>query len=381
MTHPTMGEGLAAPADTNTPRVLLVGRGRPATGGIPSFVADVLHDPWLRDRVRLEHLNTTSEQPPRPGAATFGNALLALSQAYRTYTRAREVDVVHINVAPAPTLPLARAMLMCAAARAGRASTILHAHSGRLDTCAQSPLYRALLRTTLSITDAFVVVSASGERVVTSVGGAAKVVRLPNGIDVRRFAAMPKTTDPPLLTFVGTVCERKGLLDLRDALVDLRERRGLRQGDLQVFIVGDSTQEGVGVDRRIRRAYERAGLGWVEFTGALERDGVRQILARSSILCLPSHWEGFPLSVLEGMASGAAIIATRVGDIPWMVDEAGILVEPGDVDALAGAIERLVTNHRERERMGRAARARVERDFNRENMTSALLTLYAGHSM
>jgi len=372
---------LTAAAHASTPSVLVVGRGRPAMGGIPSFVDDVLHDPWLGERVRLEHLNTTSDQPPRPGAATFGNALLALTHAYRTFTRARAVDVVHINVAPAPALPLARAMLLCAAARAGRASTILHAHSGRLDTCAQSLLYRVLLRATLSITDAFIVVSASGERVVTSVGGAAKVVRLPNGIDVRRFAAIPKPTDPPLLSFVGTVCERKGLLDLRDALVDLRDRRGLRRGDLRVLIVGDSAQEGPGVDRRIRGDYERAGLEWVEFTGALERDEVQQILARSSILCLPSHWEGFPLSVLEGMASGAAIIATRVGDIPWLVDEAGILVEPGDVEALAGAIERLVTNHRERERMGRKARARVERDFNREHVASALFTLYADHSM
>jgi glycosyltransferase involved in cell wall biosynthesis len=349
-------------------------------GGIPSFVDDVLHDPWLSDRVRLEHLNTTSEEPQHPGAATFGNALLALKHAYRTFSRARGMDVVHINVAPAPTLPLARAMLLCAAARAGRAATILHAHSGRLDTCARSLLYRALLRATLSITDAFVVVSASGERVVSSVGGADKVVRLPNGIDVRRFAPMPKTTDPLLLSFVGTVCERKGLLDLRDALVDLRDRRGLRRDDLRVLIVGDSAQEGPGIDVRIRRDYERVGLEWVEFTGPLGRDEVRQILSRSAILCLPSHWEGFPLSVLEGMASGAAIIATRVGDIPWMVDEAGILVAPGDVDALAGAIDRLVKNHHERERMGREARLRVERDFNRENLTSALFTLYAGGS-
>jgi glycosyltransferase involved in cell wall biosynthesis len=232
----------------------------------------------------------------------------------------------------------------------------------------------------LSITHAFVVVSASGERVVAGAGGTAKVVRLPNGIDVRRFAATPKATDPLVLSFVGTVCERKGLLDLRDALAALRDGRGVQQGDLRVIIVGDSTQEGPGIDRRIRRDYERAGLGWVEFTGALERDGVRQVLAQSSIVCLPSHWEGFPLSVLEGMASGAAIIATKVGDIPWMVGDAGILVEPGDVDALAGAIARLVTDPDERERMGRNARARVERDFNRENLTEALYALYTAGS-
>src|SRR5262249_14412543 len=172
------------------------------------------------------------------------------------------------------------------------------------------------------------------------------------------FGTGPKPTRPPILTFVGTVCERKGLLDLCAALVDLQRRRGFQREDLRVIIVGDSSQEGPGVDARIRRVFERAGLGWAEFTGALERPEVLGILAESSIVCLPSHWEGFPLSVLEGMASGAAIIATRVGDVPWMIEGAGILLEPGDEGALSRAIERLALDPGERERLGRRGRTR-----------------------
>jgi glycosyltransferase involved in cell wall biosynthesis len=356
-------------------RVLIVGQGAPTTGGIPSFVADVLGDPWLRARVRLELLNTTSHRRGSPGAATVGNARLAVTHARQTFARARDVDVVHLNVAPAPALPLLRAIVLCAAARAAGARTILHAHSGRIDRCARSALYRALLRSALALTQAFVVVSSSAERAVSALG-AAKVVRIPNGIDPETFNGGPKAADPPLLAFVGTVCERKGLLDLRDALVALRRERGIEPADLRVIVVGDSTQEASGVDARIRESYGRAGLGWVEFTGAVERERVRAILAEASIFCLPSYWEGSPLSVLEGMASGAAIIATRVGDVPEMIEGAGILIDPGDVDALAEAIDRLVRAPGERARLGNAGRRRTERDYSRANVMSRLYSLY-----
>src|SRR5262249_10588075 len=202
----------------------------------------------------------------------------------------------------------------------------------------------------------------------------------PNWIDPDAFETGPKPTRPPVLTFVGTVCERKGLLDLCGALVHLRRRRGFQREDLRVIIVGDSSQEGPGVDARIRRAFERAGLGWAEFTGALERREVHRILAQSSIMCLPSHWEGFPLSVLEGMASGAAIIASRVGDIPWMIEGAGILHEPGDVEVLSRAIERLADDPVERGRLGRRGRTRIEEDLGRSRLVPRVFSLYVGAS-
>jgi glycosyltransferase involved in cell wall biosynthesis len=367
-----------APADSGSLRVLVIGQGPPATGGIPSFVSDVLDDPWLSDRIRLDYLNTTARQHVRPGAATIGNLRLALHHMRQTLRQARGADVVHLNVAPAPALPLVRAVLLCAVSRVAGARTILHAHTGRLDRCARRAEYRALLRAALFVTDAFVVVSSSAEHSLSELG-AGTVVLLPNGIDASTFSTGPKS-DPPILAFVGTVCERKGLLDLRDALVTLRRERGFGPEDLRVVIIGDSTQEGPGVEDRIRMSYKRAGLGWVEFTGALEREDVRRMLAASSILCLPSHWEGSPLSVLEGMAAGAAVIATCVGDIPWMTGDGGVLLRPGDVRALADAIDRLVDDPKERDRLGREGRRRVERDFNRAGLMKRLYSLYVGAS-
>ena len=190
-------------------RVLIVGQGGPTTGGIPSFVADVLDDPWLRARVRLDFLNTTSQRRGSPGAATVGNARLALAHARQTFARARDVDVVHLNVAPAPALPLLRAIVLCAAARAAGARTILHAHSGRIDRCAQSPLYRALLRSALALTHAFVVVSSSAECAVSALG-AAKVVRIPNGSIRRRSTAVRRQPTHPCSRSSGRYVNARG---------------------------------------------------------------------------------------------------------------------------------------------------------------------------
>jgi len=371
---------MASDVRDRKPTVLIVGQGSPAKGGIPSFVSDLLLDRWLRERVRLEYFNTTPDGVRRPGSASLANVVLTMRHASRVFARARKVDVVHLNVAPAPALPLARAMVLCVAARLAGARTILHAHTGRLDMCSRSPVYRLLLRAALAISHTFVVVSVPAERAVARLGRSGKVVRLQNWVDPDTFGTGPKPTQPPVLTFVGTVCERKGLLDLCRALVDLRRRRGFQRGDLRVIIVGDSSQEGPGVDARIRRTFEHAGLGWVEFVGVLERPEVLRILAESSILCLPSHWEGFPLSVLEGMASGAAIIATRVGDIPWMIEGAGILLDPGDVGALSRAIERLVVDQVERDRLGRRGRSRVEEDLSRSRLVPCVYSLYLGAS-
>jgi glycosyltransferase involved in cell wall biosynthesis len=101
-------------------------------------------------------------------------------------------------------------------------------------------------------------------------------------------------------------------------------------------------------------------------------------LTKADILCLPSHWEGLPLSLLEAMAAGAAVVATTVGDIPDVLQhgEAGILVEPKQPAQLADALGRLLDDPQERARLGTVARERVRRDFDRSAMARRILEIY-----
>ena len=178
-----------------------------------------------------------------------------------------------------------------------------------------------------------------------------------------------------MIAFVGTVCERKGLVDLRDALVHLGREAGPA---FRLEIVGDGAQEGPEAFDRVRGAYARADLPGVVFHGALDRAGVDEVLARAAIFCLPSHWEGLPLSLLEAMAAATAPVATRVGEIPWMLDEgrAGLVVEPRDVDALASALGELVRSADRRAELGAAARRRVEEHYAERTCFEAIAALY-----
>jgi glycosyltransferase involved in cell wall biosynthesis len=328
-----------------------------------------MEDRWLKERAELDYLNTTPRSAKRPTALTISNLRQTIRDAQSVFARARNSDLVHLNLAPAPALPLLRAFVLVAAAKAARARVVLHAHSGRLESCVRQMHYRTLLRLVLAVADAFIVVSKPAEVAISSLGG--NVIRIENGVDIDNFRTGPKLTDPLMLSYVGTVCERKGLLDLRDALVLMGQDDAVK---LRVLIIGDSKQEGPGVFERIRGAYSAAGLHHVQFMGGIRREALVEALAQTSIFCLPSYWEGLPISVLEAMAAGTAVVATGVGDLPEVLDRgnAGVLVAPRDAESLSRAITRLVHDPAERARLGRAARLRVKKSYDLSRTLRAL---------
>jgi len=119
-----MGEALPADArplpkgGTAEPRVLVVGQGPPTTGGIPTYVTELMADPWLRSRAHLEYLNTHPRGVKRPGKLTLANLLDALTHAWAVVGRARRVEIVHLNLAATPGVPMGRALLLCAGSKA-----------------------------------------------------------------------------------------------------------------------------------------------------------------------------------------------------------------------------------------------------------------------
>jgi glycosyltransferase involved in cell wall biosynthesis len=354
-------------------RVLIVGHGPPTTGGIPTFVSRLTDSAWLRERCEdVSFLNTNPGGTKRPGAWSVSNIRQTFVHAWAVFKRGRRADVVHFNLAATPFLPLLRALALCVAAKLAGGSVILHAHTGELERCLVQPSYRLLLRIVLRVVDAFIVVSRSAEAAVR-VLGTDNVYRVENGVDVGLFSVGPKQ-DPARLTYLGTVCERKGLIDLRDALTSLSNES---HPAVEVLIVGDGEQEGPGAFERIKKAYSDLQLR-VDFLGAIPNSEVRGVLSKTSIFCLPSYTEGFPISILEAMASGIAVIATSVGDVPRMLDDgrAGLLIDPGNVSALRAAIQRLLNDPDERARFGEIARSRAELVFGFENTVRKLFDVY-----
>jgi glycosyltransferase involved in cell wall biosynthesis len=128
-------------------------------------------------------------------------------------------------------------------------------------------------------------------------------------------------------------------------------------------------------------AHEHGLADRVEFLGA--RADVPQVLASCHVFVLTSLWEGFPISILEGMRAGLPIVASDVGGVREAVadDETGYLVARGDEATLRDRLESLLLDAELRQRMGLAARRRFEGEFTVDHMIRQLEQVYSGQPM
>jgi glycosyltransferase involved in cell wall biosynthesis len=101
-------------------------------------------------------------------------------------------------------------------------------------------------------------------------------------------------------------------------------------------------------------------------------------LLRATIFALPSHNEGVPMALLEAMSRSLPVLTTPVGGIPEVIenDRNGLMVPPGDVEAIEAALERLLQSSAERARLGTAARATIADGFCITSTIDQLAALY-----
>ncbi|OOC50171.1 glycosyltransferase family 4 protein [Thioalkalivibrio versutus] len=174
---------------------------------------------------------------------------------------------------------------------------------------------------------------------------------IPPGIEPRPQALGPGPGERPLLLCVGSVVPRKGQLELVQALACIRTT------DWRAGLVG-SRGRGAAYVQRVEAAITEAGLGdRIEWAGECDDAALEGWYGRASLFVLPSAYEGFGMAYTEAMARGLPVIGTTGGAIPATVPEAaGRLVPPGDIGALAEAIDALLVDAGARYRMGRVAR-------------------------
>ncbi|MDI6943340.1 glycosyltransferase family 4 protein [Microbacterium barkeri] len=184
---------------------------------------------------------------------------------------------------------------------------------------------------------------------------AARIVVEPNGVDADRFATASRPAGRPFTVgFVGTLKPWHGTEHLVDAFALLTRRRP----DARLVIVGDGPERAA----LKRRAVERGVADRTVFTGAVDPADVPEQLAvlDAAVAPYPAHGDPYfsPLKVLEYLASGAVVVASRVGQLPELVADGrtGLLVPPSDPEALAAALDRLAADPGLRRSLADAAR-------------------------
>ncbi len=191
-----------------------------------------------------------------------------------------------------------------------------------------------------------------------------------NGVVVEKFrtAVTDVASCRHSFLMLGRLGSRKGVYDLVDA-VEIACRQ---DPALTVCIAGDGEVEKVRALAAAKGLKRQISIpGWIGEAQKLA------CLKRAAVVILPSYYEGLPMSVLEGMAAGKAIISTTVGAIPEVVgEENGILIDPGDVEGLAAAMLRCSSDGELLQRMSRNNLRRAQEVFSMQRMHEKLAAYY-----
>ncbi len=174
----------------------------------------------------------------------------------------------------------------------------------------------------------------------------------------------------PQILCVGRLSREKGHLILLDALARLRDRGCVAR----LTLIGDGPMRAM-IEDRIRTLK----LGdLVTLTGSLAPEAVAVYYRQTDVLALASFSEGVPVVLMEAMAHGLPVVASRVGGIPELVehDVSGLLVAPGDADELADALKRVITEPDLAIRLGQAGVRAVEREFLLGPAVERLIALF-----
>jgi colanic acid/amylovoran biosynthesis glycosyltransferase len=203
-----------------------------------------------------------------------------------------------------------------------------------------------------------------------------RIHRIYNGLDLTSFQRTDFSSTPPLVVAIGRLIAKKGFLDLLRACRLLMERGK----SFRCEIIGEGPLE-----QELREQIAQLDLqDWVELPGAKPQHEIREHLAAATAFVLPSvidpdgGMDNLPTVIMEAMAAGLPVVSTSIGGIPEMVieNETGFLVPPGDVAALASAIERLLDDIRLARRFGERGFQRASELFSIEKNAHELCALF-----
>jgi teichuronic acid biosynthesis glycosyltransferase TuaC len=224
--------------------------------------------------------------------------------------------------------------------------SVVKLHGSDMNVVAQLPGPRRGLEWALPRAARVVAVSAPLRDAAIELGATPnRVDVVPNGIDRTRFRPHDRPTarralglplDRPIVLYIGNIERHKGSLDLVSAFAALKKYRK----DALLVMVGDGPET-----ENCKNLAAELGVD-VRFVGAKPHDEVPQWLAACDVFVLPSWNEGTPNVVLEALASGRRVVATRVGGTPDVItsDTLGVLVPPRDPPSLAVAIEEALSH-------------------------------------
>lgn len=247
------------------------------------------------------------------------------------------------------------------------AKTIVHLHGSEFKTyfANSSATRKKLLTWLIQNVDRFVVLTETWSQYIESISGN-KAFILHNYVDFTPDISHNPADRTNSIVFIGAFIDRKGVLDLVRACAALT-------CDYHLDLCG------AGYTDKIKALAKELGIDdKITFHGWVGREQKTALLQKSGVFVLPSYNEGLPVALLEAMACGAPTLITDVGGIPEAITsfENGILMSPGDVEALTTHLQWLLTHPEESTEFARKARQVFDERYSVDAVLPELNRLY-----
>lgn len=238
-----------------------------------------------------------------------------------------------------------------------RKKVIYHIHGGGFADFYKSSnlITKHIIKLFIEHADVVICLSDSWKKYYTNNFKTKKIFITPNIIDYPSISVCEKKVNQLTFLFLGLVCNAKGIFDLLQVISTNKDKYC---GKMKLVIGGNGEVERL---NNIIREQQLEDL--VEFVGWITNDTKITWLQKADVYILPSYYEGLPISILEAMSYGQAIISTNVGGIPEIVipEKNGILIVPGNLSEIELAIDFFLENPEKIEAYGSESKQIVKK--------------------
>lgn len=344
--------------------LLIIGPNR-YVGGIQQYIDK--QSEHLKERFDVAIYDV--EAPEIEGMLRWPLALLATAFDMLRFPFRQRPQIVHIHTAHSRSF-YRSVFYVLFAAHIWRVPVVLHIHGSSFDkfVSTNSRLSRFIQDHVYEASDEVIVLSEYWRETLRQYVDEEKLVVVPNAVSVDDYSPV-YDIDPPRIVFISHLIDRKGIRDFVEVVEELF------QDDIrfEVDIAGSGPLSEM-VEQFAKEHSE------VNYHGYVSEKQKRELLNQGSIYVLPTYAEGLPIAILEAMAGGTAILSTRVGSIPEVInDENGRLVSPKDTDALLIELRTLLESPEEVQLMSRRNRKLVKEQYSWAGVTDELVDRYRYH--
>lgn len=366
-------------------KILLVSPFPPPSGGIATWSKTVLEVVSDYSEIEVIHIDTGVRWRSTNDLAffkrLFGGTFQAFLYILRIFNAIKDTSPHLVHLCTSASLATAKDIIILSLCSVLGVKSVIHYHFGRLPEIIKGNTWEwKLIRVAMKLADIILLLDRKSQIAVKDKLPDNFVKLIANPIDLKmlkeRFTRRESEISPNKLSrfvYAGHIVPNKGIHELVEACALIKEY------PFQLHLVGpveDSFRE------KLESLAGKLNAGqWLRFHGMMTRQEAMGFINDADIFVLPSYTEGFPNVILEAMAFGKAIIATRVGAIPEMLDDktafpCGLLINSQNVEELHNALVYFIENPREASLCGALAHKKALEQYSMEKIMEQYVALW-----